>query len=67
MWINVGLHQKTFYDLFEQPVAKNCAILKVAFFQKMRFVFQISKKNMFEITILSLKFEFVDYCYWREI
>ena len=41
--------------------------LNVAFTQKVRFVFQISKKKLFQITILSLKFEFVVYCYWREI
>ena len=28
---------------------------------------QISKIKIFQITILSLKFEFVVYCYWREI
>ena len=40
--------------------------LKGTFFQKVRCVFQISKK-LFQITILSLKFEFDVYCYWREI
>ena len=38
--------------------------LKVAFFQKVQFVFLISKskKKIFQKTILSLKFEFVFYC-----
>ena len=36
------------------------AVLKVAFFQKVRCVFQISKspKNIFQKTILNLKFKF---------
>ena len=37
------------------------------FFQKVRFVFQISKIKIFQITILSLKLEFVVYWYWQEI
>ena len=47
--------------------------LKVAFFQKVRFVFQISKsqkKKIFQKTILSLKFKFPDnhsVLFWREI
>ena len=43
--------------------------LKVAFSESaIRFSnLQISKKQTFQITILSLKFEFVVYCYWREI
>ena len=44
-------------------------LLKVAFIQKVRFLFQISNspKKKFRKTILSLKFEFVVYCIWREI
>ena len=44
-------------------------VLKVAFIQKVQFVFQISKspQTIFQITILSLKFESFVYCYWREI
>ena len=44
--------------------------LKVAFFTESAIRFsnlQISKIKIFQITILSLKFEFVVYCYWREI
>ena len=46
---------------FKSAVASaNLAIghLKVAFFQKVRFVFQISKIKIFQKTILSLKFKF---------
>ena len=46
-------------------------LLKAAFFQKVHlekvgFIFQISKMKIFKITILSLKFEFVVYCYWPD-
>ena len=50
--------------LFMPYVTKNCKLvqdnLKVAFFQKVRCVFQISKsqKKIFQKTILSLKFKF---------
>jgi len=37
----------------------------VAFFQKVQLVFPISKIKIFQITILSLKFELVVYCYWQ--
>ena len=40
-------------------------ISKGGFFQDVLFVFQIFKIKIFQITILSLKFEFGVYCYWR--
>ena len=47
----------------------NVATLKVAFFQKVRFIFLSPNlnKKIFQKTILSLKFEFNVYYYWREI
>ena len=38
-------------------IAKILYILKVAFFQNVRCVFQISKKKLLQITILNLKFK----------
>ena len=54
-------HKKTLKNWFpEKKINKNQFKIKVAFFQKVRFIFQISKfqKKMFQKTILSLKFKF---------
>ena len=40
---------------------------KGSFYSESVIRFSNLQKNMFQITILSLKFEFVVYYYWREI
>ena len=57
--------------LFRNPICRaGGRVLKGGFFSERAIRFsniQISKIKIFQITILSLKFEFVIYCYWREI
>ena len=57
------------FELYHTVKNKSTSWLKAAFFQKVWFVFQISKskKKYSKNTILSLKFEFVVYYCWREI
>ena len=62
IWIFVFLPKQLSYQNWEASVVSLMffeTLLKVAFFQKVRFVFQISKswKKIFQKTILNLKFK----------
>ena len=63
------LHSLKATEFFKASEMGQITVLKVAFFRKCDFFsnLQISRRKIFRKTILSLKFEFVVYYYWREI